>query len=841
MFGTPFKVGLRELRLSKGRAALVAGILALQASALSGGILGFESLFHTRDVHYRELRFADLEVQFVPATVPEMPALDALAKIPGVAAVDRRFVSLGYIERGTGAETKTLPVVVHYLDADRRPNVNDLAIAKGTFLSAADPDAAVVDRLFAEQHHLGLGDTLVVNPNRFAQKITIAGVALSPEYLVPTANPDLMVPDKGSLGVVFASHAKLDALFVDPLYNQLVFRYEPNVDAEKTRQAVLAALAGLDVERATPKEANFGYRYVEEVIGGSRIFMPATSTLLALIAAIATMVSMRRILTARRREMGALLAHGYSPWQLIAGFMVFGIVPGIAGALLGIPGGAQLGTNLALNNADVAGMPAPIMIYPAKYFAIGGASAIVVGLVSVLVPALSLMRMSPAVALRGGEEVRYRALPAILDRFVVGSLAWRYAMRNIFRRLRLSFATSSLIALSVAMPASMLTILSCWDAWTDSYVKTIAWDVTTTFKVPLDEEQTRAAVAVKGVVDYEAFLQKHATLARPDCAACKEQETRVRGLPVPTRLAALDLVSGAYFSGPDADEAILNTAFSRGVTPPKVGERVRITFKGKARALRVVGTISDGSLGTMYVPLGTAQAFFDAKGKTTGANLVVGDGAIAPALVAKAPALPAVGLRPDAAEALDVDVPQIGEPSAVDPGGARTDVAAVKERLLANEIVTAVQAKIDFREATTRYLKVFHSITIPLIGEGCALAFFFLLSMLSFLLLEREPEYATLRTMGYGPLEIAKMVLVEVVVLGGVGLLFSIGSWLGTTRILLELMKVAWFEIPLAVQPSDWLFVALPIGLFLVLAAVPGIRGLLRLDLAAATRARAMG
>lgn len=837
MIGTPLKLGLRELRLSKGRAALVAGILGLQASALAGGIIGFQSLFDTRDRHYRDLKLADLEVQFVPASVPEMPTLESLAQVPGVAAVDRRFVQLGYVER----DARTLPVVVHFLEPDRRPNVDDLSVTRGRFLGANDADGAVVDRLFAEHHGLALGDALVVNPNRFAMRFRVDGVALSPEYLVPTANPDLMVPDKGSLGVVFASRKKLDALFVEPLYNQLVFRYAPGADPVATKTAILGSLRGLDVERATPKEANFGYRYVEEVIGGSRIFMPATATLLALIAAIATMVSMRRILAARRREIGGLLAHGFSPWQLVMGFLAFGVVPGVIGALLGIPGGALLGANLANGNADVAGMPAPTMTYHPLYFAIGGLSALLVGVFSVLVPSLSLTRLAPAHALRGGEEVRFTGLPSFLDRLVVGSLSLRYAARNLFRRVRLSMATASLIALSVAMPASMLTILSCWDAWTDTYVKSVKWDVTTSFKVPLDDKQARAAVAVKGVVDYEGFFQKHATLRRPEANGMAEQEVRVRGLPVPTRLAALDLVAGRYFSTEGANEAVLNTAFSRGVTPARVGEHVRVTYKGTTHDLLVVGTISDGSLGTMYVPLATAQAIFDAKGKTTGVNLVVGDGPLgAPAPAETEASLPPVGARPDAAEAIDLEDPQVAV-APPDPMDARTDVVAVKRRLLSNEIVTAVQAKADFREATTRYLRVFHSITVPLIGEGCALAFFFLVSMLSFLLLEREPEYATLRTLGYGGLEIAKMVLVEVLALGAAGLLLSLGTWLAVTRILLELMTVAWFRIPLAARADDWLLVAVPIGMFLVMAAVPGIRSLLKMDLAAATRARAMG
>jgi putative ABC transport system permease protein len=833
MLSTPYRFGLRELGLSKGRAALVAGILGLQASALTGGIIGFESLFATRDHYYETLRIADLDVHIVPATPEEMPSLEELARIPGVAEVERRFVSMGYVEQGP--EARPLPVVVHYLDPTRHPRIDDVAISRGAFLSPADPDSAVIDRLFAEHHHLSLGDKLVVNPNRFAQRFTVAGVAISPEYLVPTANPDMMIPDKGSLGIVFASRKKLDQLFADELYNDLLFRFTPGADPKVTTKRVVEALDKLDVERVIPKEANFGHRYIEEVLGGSRIFMPTTAAILALIASIAAMVSVRRLLVARCREIGGLLALGWEPSQLVRGLLVFGIVPGILGALVGVPGAMAFGWNLAHTNAEVAGMPPPLMVWSPGYFAIGGASAIAVGLISVLVPALALTKLDPMRALRGADEVRFVGLPRLFERLVSGSVSARYAMRNLFRRLRLSIATVTLVSLSVAMPAALLTVISSWHAWADAHVDGLRWDLATSFKVPLDERQAHTALAVRGVVAYEGHLQKHATLLREGAA---EQEVRVRGLPVPTRLSPLTLVAGSYFSAPNAPEAILNTSFSRGDRPAEVGDLVTVVYKGKRHQLRVVGTISDGTLQTMFVPLETAQRMFDEVGKVSGAHVLVGDGPPPPAPTDEA--LPPPGPRPEAAESIDVDAPAVAAPPP-DPSESRIDAAAVQRRLLSNEIVTAVQAKEDVRAATGRYLGVFHSMTIPLIGQGGILAFFFVMSMLSVLLLEREPEYATLRTMGYGASHLARMVLTEVAVLAAAGLVASLATWVGVAYVLAELMAKAWFRIPVVLTSHDWSLVAGPIGVLLLCAAVPGIAGLLRIDLAASMRARSMG
>ena len=167
----------REVWRSSGRLALVALVLAIQAAALGGGFAAERSLRETRDALERDLRLADLDVRFVPASEEEMPSLAALRAIPGVAAVSRRFVALGYVEKPDGAP---LPVVVHYLDPDEPTEVDDLRILSGRPLAREDAEAAVIERSFAQEHGVAPGAELVVNPRRFATGLRVVGTALSP-------------------------------------------------------------------------------------------------------------------------------------------------------------------------------------------------------------------------------------------------------------------------------------------------------------------------------------------------------------------------------------------------------------------------------------------------------------------------------------------------------------------------------------------------------------------------------------------------------------------------------------------------------------------------------------
>jgi len=830
---TLIRFGWRELWASKGRTALITVILAIQAMALGGGFFTFDSLFSTRDFYYEQLHLADLDVQFVATPQDELPTIEELRKVPGVRAVSRRFIAIGYIEKKDGTP---LPVIVHHLDPQGHPAVNDLKMQSGTFLVPGKPEAAVIDRSFAQAYDLAIGDKIVVNPHRFAASYTVSGIALSPEFLVPTANPDMLVPNKGSIGIVYGSREQLDKLFTDKLYNNYLFSYEEGADAKETSKAVLAALSKLQVERVVPKKSNFGYRYIEEMLGAARIFMPATAAILAIMAAIVTFISVNRLVVSRRREIGGLLAQGYAPGQFVIGFAILGLGPGIMGGLLGAPGAVGLGIGLANKNSELAGLPDPIMRYTTANFSYAILSAVFVGLSAALLPALSVLKLRPAHALRGGDEIRFSGLPGPLERLLSGSVSARYALRNVFRRLRLSFATASLVALAIALPAGLLTATASWETWARSQSAQLHWDAVLGFKVAMKEDLVLKIMSTKGVGDYEGYVQGYGTLVRE---GVDPYEVRVRGLAVPSELQTLEMKGGAFFSGPDANEAIINTAFARSTPIPKIGDMVTVVYQGKSHPLKVVGLVSDLAISTMFAPLGTSQRIFGMEGKLSGAYLTFG--------TAKKPrvafneTLPPEAPRPEFAERIvDDDDPSVAPPPAPGPAFG-TDPKGMKNALLEHELVTSVQLKTEMATAMVEYFRGFDAVVHSFVALGGLLAFFFLLSVLGFLLLERETEYATLRTMGYGTKEIAKTVLTEVTALATVGITVSVGAWMLIAGLLEALLGYAWFYVPLDFRAIDFVIVATPTIGFLVLASLPGIRGLMRLQLATVLRGRSMG
>ena len=792
----------RELWASKWKFAVLALILTAQTAALAGGSIAFDSLFYTRDHYYEALRFADLRFQIRAVTADEMPALERLAELPSVTGVSRRFDAFAYTE--LAAEQRPLPVVVHYIDPAQHPKVDDLHIVQGTFLNADDADGAVIERSFAQAHGLTLGDRFVVDPHNFPVEFRVIGIGLSPEYLMPTANPEVLIPNRGSLGVVFASTRKLDALFAQPLYNEVSFRLRPGADRATAARAITAALHGVHIERSMPLESNFGYRYVENILGGSRIFMPMTALLLAAMAAIVAMVIVARLIADRRKEIGALMAQGFSRANFVSALLLLGIAPALAACVAGIPSAMLFGKGLAETNASIAGLPPPIMIYPAARLASACATAMAVGVISVLLASTLLLRGGPWQMLRAtGVTTRTPGRLGSLIAGVFSSIAARYACRNVTRRLGLSVSAITLVGLAIAMPAGLITAMASWDIWAHDTAAALGWDAAVSFKSALTDSEARSLLDIDGVGTAEPWLQGYATLTSRHMPA---REMRVVGLPVPAALYPLEPTHGRSFHDNEAREIVFNTSFLRGQVPPALGDVVELSFDGRTERLTVVGWVSDASIATVFVPVATAQRLFDQPHQFSGAYVAF-DGSPHEAGLAEQNALH----------------------------------ERLERALLAREMVGSVQLKLGLERAMIVYLRGFNAVVIPFIFLAGLLGFLFLLGVLNLVMAERSVEYATLRSMGYASREISGIIMIELAVLVGAGLCASVLAWFQLALMLRDLMARAWFWIPISLRASDYTLVVIPVVLFLFAAAVPAIRQLLRADPSLVLRERALG
>jgi len=390
----------RDLWRMKGRALAIALILSFGVTAYIGFYASVASLFHTRDYYYRELGAPDLDVFFQHEIRDEIPDVGG---IQGVADVEHRLVARGSIQLDADRQLAGL-LILH--ESQKQNPISRLKVIEGRMPNLDnDPDGVVVERSLARYHGYAVGDTIRAEIGKSVYEGKITGVVVSSEFLSSTANPDYFVPQKGSLGVVYADLSRIEELMGEVVVNDLIVRYKAGADKAATRGRIIDRLdEALTILEITPKEEQFGYQYLEKDLGAFKLFVPAVIAVFALTSFLITLITFNRMILSQRKEIGTLLALGYTPGKIFSTYLIGGLVIGIVGSALGYPFSFVVRNLFGYEYGVAIGLPEVIFITPWPLVVKGMMMGVAIALAASAWPALKVVRMTPQEAIRAPQE-----------------------------------------------------------------------------------------------------------------------------------------------------------------------------------------------------------------------------------------------------------------------------------------------------------------------------------------------------------------------------------------------------------------------------------------------------
>jgi putative ABC transport system permease protein len=198
---------LRDLFEMKAQALAIAMVVAAGVAMYVMYLSNFDSLRRTQRAYYERQRFAD-----VFATLKRAPSSlrDRIAAIPGVTTVDTRVV-VGVTLDVPGLDEPASGLLIS-IEAERRPPVNDLFLRRGEWIDANRPDEVLASEGFVTANKLELGDQVGAVINGRLRRLTIIGVALSPEH-VYNIRPGEIVPDDRRFGTFWMERRALASAF----------------------------------------------------------------------------------------------------------------------------------------------------------------------------------------------------------------------------------------------------------------------------------------------------------------------------------------------------------------------------------------------------------------------------------------------------------------------------------------------------------------------------------------------------------------------------------------------------------------------------------------------------
>ncbi|MGD2114020.1 MAG: hypothetical protein PVG07_03145 [Acidobacteriota bacterium] len=757
---------LRFLRATPLRIVAVSVILASGMAMYVGLSSAIDSLRASRDHYYAEGDLADLELRFLPQDRGELPDLRG---IEGVVGAEARMVVPGTVDR---EEAGHLPVTLVATDQSGPRRIDTLTILEGSGLAPGNPSRVVVDRNMARYNDVQVGDRLSVRVGRDRYEVIVAGVALSPEYLLAPADPSFFLPTKGSAGVLYVPLRLFSDRLGFDLVNSAVFELE-NPIRPRIPQVVDALRGELDVEEVLPYDKRFAHLFLEVDLHAFEIFVPAIFLIFSITAGVVTLFLLVQWITTQRSEIGVFLSLGYGRGRIAASYGVPLAVIAAGAIAVGVPMSYLVLEVFSRTYAGAIGFPEPLVGLTGSRLVEACAGVVLTLALAASLPLLRLFSFSPRATLRAEDGSRSAALGGVgraLASVLPGRLWLRYASRNLLRSKAASLTTIASVALALGVSLAYAVALRSYESTLVQRTQDDAWDLVVDFTAPMWDDELGGLRSAEGVTTVDPFVRGTARLAPAAGAdaspgARRFETALLTGVDPRRSLRSRNVTVGRNLREGDRGVVVLekNLAADLGY---EVGDRVRLEARGNTSEPRLVGLLSGTFPGEAYAPIADARKWLELEDQSTGAFLD-----LAPSVAATEPVTRAL-----------YDLPRIAR---VTP----------KSRL----IDLLVQASREI--ATIIYVAAVFSVGVALL---------FMVSSASFTILQRRAEYAMLSILGFSGRFLTFVIVGEIALLGVLGAALTGPVGLGLALYLNRKLSEAWFGIGTVFSPVDLAAIALP-------------------------------
>lgn len=777
---------LRDLWRMRGQALTIALVVACGIGGFIASHSTHDSLTRARDHFYEIAQFPHLfaELKRAPNAVER-----ELARIPGVAQVATRVQQEVQLDIPGVAQPVSGRIIG--LSADPGVGMGRLVLRRGQWLARSGSNEVLVNERFAQARNLAPGDTIYALLNGKLQRLVIAGIVLSAEFIYATRGGGL--PDDEWYAVMWMDAKRLAAAFnMEGGFNSVVLRREPGASEPALIASLDRLLEPYGARGASGRSEQISHKIVSQEIEQQRVMGTLLPAVFLAVAVFILNVVLHRQVAAQREQIAALKALGYEDRAIVAHYLKLVAIIVAAGIGIGIAIGSSLGGYMTRMYASFFHFPEfKHQMLPWVILAAGGASLL--GAVMGTVQAIRrVVALPPAEAMRPPAPPSFR--PTLIERW--GFANWttpalRMIVRNLERRPLRSLFTILGIAGSVA-------ILIAGTFWRDAvghfvdvqFNRVEPGMVTLSFVEPLGPEVKQEVARLPGVLHAEAsrtvivrFRHEH-----------RSQRGAVVGLAPEDRLRrAIDAERGERAL---PLEGLLMNARLAAKLDVRAGEAVWVEVLEGERAIRRVrvAAVFDELVGlNAYMDIAALERMTGEGPRYNLAALTV-DGEAHERLMAQIKALPKVG------------------------------TAIVKKALLET-----------FRNTTARNLLFFTGV-LTVFAATIAIGIVYNSARIS--LAERAWELASLRVLGMTRAEVSTLFLGELAVMLFAGIPIGCLFGYGLSALIVSLTHGEAFKIPLVILPGTYAHAALTVVAAGVASALIVRHRIDHLDLVAVLKTR---
>ncbi len=782
---------LRDLKKMKLHTLAIILTLACGIGVYTGVDMGIKSLFYTRDKIFKDMNFADLEIQILPEDIRNLPDF---SDIPEIKHVEQRLVMPGIIQLKNNTRLTALMVFQENL----KPDINKLEIIEGRNINGNKLDEAIAEKTLLVHHGIKPGDLVELKIGEKIYKNKIVGIGISPEYIIISANPEALLPEKGSLGVVFSSLKQIHENLGFTMVNDILFSYKENVNKKKVQAKILEKLKDINLERVLPLEEHFTYKYLQLDLNAYEMYVPAIVVVLGALSFIITLINFNRLIMHQRKEIGAILAIGYQSSVILKAYALGAGIICIGGMIIGFPLSIFLRNIYTYIYNNAHGL---INVYNTVFF-VSLVKGVIFALfaigISFYIPLFRLLKLSPREIIH--PTFKESILSSSIIRRVFSSISLlsignKLGIRNIFRNPVRSASTTISIAFSIGVTISYMVL-------TTSTIKTVKerfdrnkWHLASDFLYPVFYEDYEEFKKINGVTEIEPYFRHYVEIGKYDSSRKNSNSDEhlegsgMIGFHSNSAMRKLPLMAGRHFE--NKNEIVLSYDLVKKLKL-KLGDVVQVKVGMKKFNFTMVGYKSDVIVGETFIDFYRAREIFEFPDEASGVF---------------------VKTKPDAMNKVETEIYNKGFVAKV-----------TRKNVLVDKFIKLI-------EDVTGIIDIARGISI-------FVALLFIFTSVNFGISEREGEFATLKAIGYSNASLRTIVFAESMTIGVMSSILAIPLASGISVYLAHLTTEAWFNVDNYFEIKDFAWGIVPMLMLIPFSLLPGFKYLSKMNITETIRTK---
>lgn len=795
---------VRDLLAMGGQCAAITAAVFLGVALFVSSWQSYKNLLTSYQSCYRMLKFAD----FWQSTGPAPRSLvSEVQSLPGVEAAVGRIVQEAPIEQ-PGTSVPRLIGRFISLPADHRPEVNDVQVTRGRYLTPSARREVLLEHSFAEHHGYRPGDVLRAVVGGASRNFRIVGLVISPEYLYAVPSKESTIPTPDLFAVVFVAEREAEDLFgLSGRVTDVCVRTQPGPGPERSRRSrswVMAVTRSLfepygAEEPVTRERQPSNYVLSMDLKGFSQVAL-IFPTLFLTAAALTIYTVLSRLVRTQQRQIGYLRASGLDARSVGIHYLIMASIIGVAGVAAGVGCGLLLSVAVTRIYLNALHLPVLVPSSPWGAIAVGTSIGILACFIAALRPALYAAGLRPAEAMRG--EAIFLG-PSVGLLWLIRSLRrlrtpFRLPVRNLFRHRLRTLYTAAGIACGVVLIVVAQGMYDSSLAAVNLYFHQIrGYDIGVIFAQPRTQAAVSQMARIPGVVRAEGYVDMPVRLVGPGGSISTTiyalfPWTRTVHLVTQDGQPVVNLGRGLYIA-----DAVRKTL---GVGP---GDLIRVAHARSSRRqpVETVFPVEDVVRSTLggaaYMRADVLMAYF----------------------------APRLGLSPGSVD---------GTLLIVEPRYFRATI----RRAYDLPGVTAVENAVDIRTAVDEMMALTYALTGVMSAFGLGLTLAIIYNAISMNLFERRAEIASMRAQGVTLREVTWMVTIENLMGSLIGVLPGIPLGRLLLAYILRAYETEMLNLPFSISPRTYCLAVSSVLALTLLCQIPGLRSIRRMDLAAMARAQ---